>query len=631
MPSSYTPRLRLELQATGENRATWGTNANQVFTRIEEAIAGKVTVAMPNTDYSLTTANGTSDQARNLAVSFTGTNTAIRTITIPSVSKFYLFNNATTGGFALNAKTAAGSTTVCENGKWTMFFCDGTNTTKVFDMDVLKLNGQLGSYYLDPANLSSVIPVAKIPHMTGGDTNPSFVRINNGLSSSTALGSLRLDAAGVFTYAYNDVTKFGWDINGVLTSGSVPTTRITGLGTAALENIGTSGANVPLMSTTNTWSGTQNFGTITATVATVGAGAAAVDGTALLTFSSDRSWVVRQRGVDAAAVLSFENTSSKSVEFSSEAVYAGAQIVINPSASPTITVAGNLVWHAGNDGPGSGLNADLLDNQSSAFYQTSTNQTAGTLPAARLSGDYDFDNLTLTGNANAAQFRPTGQEGVRLNATADPFISFYAAGVRQGYIQWSDGTAPSGGFKMLNDFTDDFLLLHNTNSIDALQWYDSSLAAYRVVYHTGNFASVDVTTALGFTPVTNARTVTAGNGMTGGGALSANITLTMGTPGSITNSSTNAVTSTSHTHALGFTAAEVYTGTGANDTNLSLGHHILINSNEVTRNALVTPALSASFPEYYFKSSDGGVGASLSGTWRTRGSLAGAILAQRVA
>lgn len=47
-----------------------------------------------------------------------------------------------------------------------------------------------------------------------------------------------------------------------------------------------------------------------------------------------------------------------------------------------------------------------------------------------------------------------------------------------------------------------------------------------------------------------ARTVTAGNGMSGGGALSGNITLTLGTPSTLTASTTNGLTSGSHTHAL---------------------------------------------------------------------------------
>lgn len=51
--------------------------------------------------------------------------------------------------------------------------------------------------------------------------------------------------------------------------------------------------------------------------------------------------------------------------------------------------------------------------------------------------------------------------------------------------------------------------------------------------------------------VTEGRYITAGNGLTGGGDFTTNRTIALGTPSSITSSSTNSVTSTSHTHALG--------------------------------------------------------------------------------
>lgn len=44
------------------------------------------------------------------------------------------------------------------------------------------------------------------------------------------------------------------------------------------------------------------------------------------------------------------------------------------------------------------------------------------------------------------------------------------------------------------------------------------------------------------------RQVVAGNGLSGGGALTADRTVTLGTPGTITGTSTNSVTATSHTH-----------------------------------------------------------------------------------
>src|SRR5690554_2313875 len=44
--------------------------------------------------------------------------------------------------------------------------------------------------------------------------------------------------------------------------------------------------------------------------------------------------------------------------------------------------------------------------------------------------------------------------------------------------------------------------------------------------------------------------ISAGNGLSGGGAISANKTINLGTPSTITNSSTNSVSSASHTHAI---------------------------------------------------------------------------------
>lgn len=48
----------------------------------------------------------------------------------------------------------------------------------------------------------------------------------------------------------------------------------------------------------------------------------------------------------------------------------------------------------------------------------------------------------------------------------------------------------------------------------------------------------------------NARTITAGNGLSGGGSLAANRTIALGTPTAVGTSSINTVTASSHTHAL---------------------------------------------------------------------------------
>lgn len=61
---------------------------------------------------------------------------------------------------------------------------------------------------------------------------------------------------------------------------------------------------------------------------------------------------------------------------------------------------GGKVWNAGNDGAGSGLDADLLDGQEGAYYRDAANLNAGILPDARLSGTYT--GVSITGNAATA-------------------------------------------------------------------------------------------------------------------------------------------------------------------------------------------------------------------------------------
>lgn len=60
-----------------------------------------------------------------------------------------------------------------------------------------------------------------------------------------------------------------------------------------------------------------------------------------------------------------------------------------------------------------------------------------------------------------------------------------------------------------------------------------------------------------------ARMLTAGNGLTGGGDLSADRSFVLGTPSTLTTVTTNAVTATSHTHAVTFPVTSVAGKTGA--------------------------------------------------------------------
>lgn len=126
MPSSYSSSLRLEEQFTGEGVNTWGLKLSNTLQRVDDAIAGFVSIAI-TTDYALVSSldNATADQARAAMLKFTGTLASNSTITIPSVSKTYLIWNATTK--ALTFTTGSGSTISVDPSDQVLIFCDGTN------------------------------------------------------------------------------------------------------------------------------------------------------------------------------------------------------------------------------------------------------------------------------------------------------------------------------------------------------------------------------------------------------------------------------------------------------------------------------------------------------------------------
>jgi len=128
MPSSYTTSLRLELPVTGELTGTWGDQVNQGITElVDAAIAGTATVAMPDSNYTLTLDNGATDESRRMFVVLTGALTATRDVICPAVSKLYFVANTTTGAQSIVFKTSAGTGITVPNGAAMVLYSDGTN------------------------------------------------------------------------------------------------------------------------------------------------------------------------------------------------------------------------------------------------------------------------------------------------------------------------------------------------------------------------------------------------------------------------------------------------------------------------------------------------------------------------
>jgi hypothetical protein len=134
MASTYTNRLGLEKQGDGENPNSWGSILNtNVIDLIDDAIAGYEIVSVSSTGITLSDNNGIADQSRNAALEFAGTLTANVTITIPSEEKTYFVRENTTGSFAVQMKTAAGSALNLTQGQNTFVACNGTS---IYRLDI---------------------------------------------------------------------------------------------------------------------------------------------------------------------------------------------------------------------------------------------------------------------------------------------------------------------------------------------------------------------------------------------------------------------------------------------------------------------------------------------------------------
>lgn len=123
MPSSFSTRLGIELQATGENAGTWGAKLNaQSLALIDEAIAGIETIAV-NGNVTLTATNGVSNEARNIGLRFTGAGGYA--VTAPGREKLYVVHNLCAAAVVLKAAATTGVSIPAN--RWAIVIWNGTD------------------------------------------------------------------------------------------------------------------------------------------------------------------------------------------------------------------------------------------------------------------------------------------------------------------------------------------------------------------------------------------------------------------------------------------------------------------------------------------------------------------------
>ena len=88
MASSYTTSLKIQQIGSGEQAGVWGSTTNTNWNLIEQAVSGVVSITMANSNYTLSSLNGVSDEARNMVLVVGGTNSAVYQVVAPLVKKF---------------------------------------------------------------------------------------------------------------------------------------------------------------------------------------------------------------------------------------------------------------------------------------------------------------------------------------------------------------------------------------------------------------------------------------------------------------------------------------------------------------------------------------------------------------
>jgi hypothetical protein len=154
--STYSPNLKIELIATGDQSGSWGNTTNtNLGTLIEQAISGYAEYACTGGTDTITIPDGATGVARNMYLELTGTGGG--TLVVPSNRKLYfVYNNTDSGDVTVKVSGQTGVSVA--NGNRMVLASDGTDivpavtyipftTVDVTNLNVTTLN--IGEYTLN--------------------------------------------------------------------------------------------------------------------------------------------------------------------------------------------------------------------------------------------------------------------------------------------------------------------------------------------------------------------------------------------------------------------------------------------------------------------------------------------------
>ena len=213
MASTYSSRLNLELQTTGENSGTWGTITNNNLQKLEAAVKGYVSVAIASTSDALTFEDGSTGlEQDNAIVKLTGTLTGNTTMQCEAQENWFIVDNAATmGTYTLGFKPASGTAASLVASSKHLLYTDGSTM-----FDVLADCGNISA--------NGTLTVAGNTSLDGGTFifNDSSADLDFRIESNGSANAFFVDAGNDRIGIFNASPSVAFDITGAMkVSGAV--------------------------------------------------------------------------------------------------------------------------------------------------------------------------------------------------------------------------------------------------------------------------------------------------------------------------------------------------------------------------------------------------------------------------
>lgn len=230
MTSTYTSDLRLNKQGVGDNNNTWGTVVNTQLDLLDDSISGMVTVNVTTgSNVTLSTANGTSDEARKMILKLSGTPIANINIIVPAVSKVYVIEGGSfAGNFTVTIKPTSGTGVAFSAGECGVVACDGTNMLEIVKKSDSTPTGEIKMYSGSIASALVAYPGWAFCDGTNGtpDLRDKFViaarQDDSGVAKTNVTGSLTQSGGSITSSADGDHNHGGTTGSTTLTINQIP-------------------------------------------------------------------------------------------------------------------------------------------------------------------------------------------------------------------------------------------------------------------------------------------------------------------------------------------------------------------------------------------------------------------------